>query len=373
MNCNKESGKVWNYVLKLDKEYRENNGGKWIERNELQKLTKRCADLPAKCIHHVCYKYIESRDAAKKARQGNGEGNLYPHRFKKYFNTIWDYQTVKQKSNHLLLQKQSIQVNGKRKYQKPVKVYSKDIPNNIVQVELIYRNGLKLSIKYKEEAKYLQIKSDNHAAIDLGEIHSITGIDSCGNGIIITGRKIRSIKRLRNKELGKLFHRLRKTTKGSKQYWKYRHAIAKLKYKVDNQIKDYVHKISHMYLNYCLENNISTIYYGDLDSVSRNSKGRIKRFTGQKMSQWNRGELILQLQNKLSRYNIKLIKIDEAYTSQTCPNCGHKYHPINRNYDCKNCGYHQHRDIVGAMNILNFNEEKVQIKYYKTKKYLRIA
>lgn len=373
LNCNRESAKVWNYILMVNENFRKENNGKWIDRNKLQKLTKSCADLPAKCIHHVCYRYLEARDSALKAKNGMGDNNHYPHNIKKYFATTWDYQVIKTDENHIYLSKQFIKLsNGKLKRQPPVKIYCKDIPSNIVQIELIYRNGLKLAIKYKEEAEYLKIKSDNHAAIDLGEIHAITSIDSEGNSIIITGRKIRSIKRFRNKELSKLFHRLSKTTKGSNQYWKYRKAIANLKEKTDNKIRDCVHKISHMYLNYCLENNISTIYYGDLDSVSRNSKGKIKKYTAQKVSQWNRGDLLRELTNKLGRYGIKLIKIDEAYTSQTCPSCGRRHKPTSRNYDCS-CGYHQHRDIVGAMNILNFNKENVQIKYYKSKKYLRIA
>lgn len=45
--------------------------------------------------------------------------------------------------------------------------------------------------------------------------------------------------------------------------------------------------------------------------------------------------------------------------------------PVNRNYECQ-CGYKQHRDIVGAMNILNFNEKDIHIERYKKLSYLRI-
>ena len=82
--------------------------------------------------------------------------------------------------------------------------------------------------------------------------------------------------------------------------------------------------------------------------------------------------MTLQLENKLSRYGIELVKISEAYSSQTCPRCGHRHKPVGRNYECQ-CGYKQHRDLVGAMNILNFNEKDVHIEEYVTKKYLRIA
>ena len=78
------------------------------------------------------------------------------------------------------------------------------------------------------------------------------------------------------------------------------------------------------------------------------------------------------MENKLSRYGIELVKVSEAFSSQTCPHCGAKYKPNGRNYICK-CGYEQHRDLVGAMNILNFNEEKIHVERYENLKYLRIA
>ena len=42
--------------------------------------------------------------------------------------------------------------------------------------------------------------------------------------------------------------------------------------------------------------------------------------------------------------------IDEAYTSQTCPKCGNRKKPNNREYKCK-CGLTYHRDGIGAINI----------------------
>ena len=39
-----------------------------------------------------------------------------------------------------------------------------------------------------------------------------------------------------------------------------------------------------------------------------------------------------------------------TYTSQTCPSCGDKHKPSNREYKCK-CGFTYHRDGVGAINI----------------------
>ena len=51
----------------------------------------------------------------------------------------------------------------------------------------------------------------------------------------------------------------------------------------------------------------------------------------------------------------ELLAIPPAYTSQTCPACGH-IHANNRKtqalFLCVECGYTEHADLVGALNIL---------------------
>lgn len=53
------------------------------------------------------------------------------------------------------------------------------------------------------------------------------------------------------------------------------------------------------------------------------------------------------------------------------PSCGSLSKPKGRNYTC-DCGYVQHRDMVGAMNILRVNSG-CHVKYYKQLKYLQIG
>jgi len=50
---------------------------------------------------------------------------------------------------------------------------------------------------------------------------------------------------------------------------------------------------------------------------------------------------------------VQFLSVHSAYTSQTCPICQVK-HPQNRKLDrfkCLNCGYTNHADVVGAINI----------------------
>lgn len=369
MQCNKWSAEVWNYCVKIDKEFKDKNGIA-MNMSEMQTAVKGQTNLHAKGVHHVYRKYLSARASMWKsirAKHDNSNKVKIPYKNKKYFTSGWDYQSIGVDYKNGI-----IKLSTKKCPNKPVpiKCYAKTIPQNIKEIELLYRNGLKLAIKYVECNIQDVIQSDNVASIDLGEIHSITSIDTLGNAIIITGRKLRDIKRLRDKEQGKIKSKRSRCTKGSIRHRKYSRSLYNLKFKADNQINDAIHKITKLYLDFCLENNISKVYYGDLDSCTRNTK-KIGKTLGQKLNEWNYGLLMLQLHNKLERYGIELVKIKEYYTSQKCPECGLLNKTSTRNYRC-GCGYEQHRDIVGAMNILNDNHD-TQISEYVSKKYLRIA
>ena len=372
MQCREWAAQCWNELVKADKQ-RYEDIGKFMTRAELQSFVKDITPLHASGNQYVFAKYFSARDAMFRSILANhkdsGKVEL-PYKDKKYFSVGWNVfcYTVDYQDKNIRLSRKRIR-NGLNR--PPVICSFKSLPKHIVEIELIYKKGLCLAIKYKEPKMNEDVMSDNVAAIDLGEIHSISSIDNNGNAIIITGRKLRSVIRLRNKERGKIESKRSHVEKDSRQYDKYTDAIHKLSVESKNRIMDCIHKISKKYLGYCLENNISKVYYGDLDSCTRGTHGKMSKYVNKKLSDWSFGLLTQQLENKLSRYGIEMVKISEAYTSQTCPRCGEKHKPTNRNYKCK-CGYTQHRDLVGAMNMLNFQEKYLHIERYKNLKYLRI-
>jgi putative transposase len=372
MQCSRWSADCWNLLVDEDRRFYEENS-RYMNRSELQSFVKNKTPLHAVGNQHVYIKYYTARDAmfaSIKAKHENSSKVKLPYKHKKYFVTGWNTFCFKiDYKNKKLYLARKVDENGHP--QKQVCCTFKTMSRYVVEIELIYRDGLYFAVKYKEPKANTDIESNNVAAIDLGEIHSISSIDNNGNAIIITGRKLRSIKRLQNKERAKLSSKRSKTIKGSRQYKKYTHAIYRLSNETDKQILDCVHKISKMYLDYCIENDISKVYYGDLDSCTRGHSDDNSKFINQKLRDWCYGLLTLQLENKLSRYGIEFIKISEAYTSQTCPHCGKRHKPTGRNYECE-CGYKQHRDLVGAMNILNFYEKDIHIERYENLKYLRI-
>lgn len=70
---------------------------------------------------------------------------------------------------------------------------------------------------------------------------------------------------------------------------------------------------------------------------------------------WAYYDLEQKLSYKALKHHQLVEKVNPAYTSQTCPKCGHT-EKANRNkrlhiFCCKNCGYKSNDDRIGAMNL----------------------
>jgi IS605 OrfB family transposase len=67
------------------------------------------------------------------------------------------------------------------------------------------------------------------------------------------------------------------------------------------------------------------------------------------------GSMRQRLKNKADELGGRVVEVNPAYTSQTCPECDHT-HQDNRKtqaeFSCTACGFTEHADIVGATNIL---------------------
>ncbi|BAU29810.1 putative transposase [Aneurinibacillus soli] len=380
--CNRESANVWNECISLAKTYAMQNNGRWIGKTELQKLIKGKYPLHSQSIQAVAHKYLFSRDGARQAKQ-KGYINKYPYKTKKYFNTKW--------ANHgfMLHQNGKIELSmgiWERKRQSPIVVYVKDVPKGQVkEIELVYDRGLRLCLSYEDgivaEPKQVGIR----CAIDVGEIHTIATVAENGANLIITGRKIRSIKRLRNKKLAKLQRKMSKCQKGSRQWKRYNHAKQYVLSQSDKQLQDALHKTTKAFVEWACQQQVKQVAIGDVEGVQRGTsrnkkknakKKRRRRIHNQKMGQWQFGKLFDYLTYKLKSKGISIEKVNESYTSQQCPCCGKRKKIASRTYVCS-CGYTQHRDIHGACGILSkvmYHGEiqRLPVEVEKTK-YLRIA
>ena len=238
--------------------------------------------------------------------------------------------------------------NGKGNESLEVKLSKKIDISDIALIELVYNKGqYQLHFVYKTEDAE-DVKSDGVMGVDVGEIHPIVSFDGV-NTTIFNGRYIRSLYRLRNKVIASMNSKIDRCKKGSKRFghlvcrkWK------RIK-KLDNQIMDCLHKHTIKFVDLCKERDIGTIVLGNLTGI-RNNINYGKR-ANQELHQWAFDKITQLITYKAKTVGIQVKTIDESYTSQTCPRCGHKKKPSNRNYHCKQCDFKYHRDGVGAMNI----------------------
>ena len=370
--CNRLSAEVWNNVLTIAKCYSLENNGKWIGKTKLQEELKKIVPMHSQSIQAVAHKYINSRTAAKEAKN-KGLDNRYPWRKKKNFNTKWVDKAYSIFDSGRI----ELSLGAKRS---PIVLYvDKEIVkmrDSIKEIELIYDRKLMLSFSYQDNKTIEKNNNINICAIDPGEVHTISAFAQNGESIIITGRKMRSINRLRNKKIAQIQRKMSKCTKGSRQWKKYNKAKQYILSKSEAQLKDCMHKTTKEFIDWCSENAIKEIALGNAEPKLNKKKGKtVGRKNNQKLSNWSIGKLRNYLTYKGEVKGITITKVDESYSTQQCPCCGRRKKSSDRNYICK-CGYFAHRDIHGARNILSKYINNGVISYIgdiKNIQYVKIA
>jgi putative transposase len=371
--CNRESALVWNECLRLAKEHFLQYG-RWITKSELQKQTKGKFHLHSQSIQAVCHKYVFARQSAHHAIQQGLSTVRYPYKKKKYFNTKWAKDGFTIHENGKIELSMGIH-NGKR--EKPIVVYASNLPQGIIkEIECCYDNGWYLAITYEDGQEAKAYQPGRSVGVDLGEIHTMAAFCENGQALLITGRKVRSLHRLRNKKLADIQRRQSKCQKGSRQWKKYERAKRYVLSKSERQLRDALHKTTKQFVDWCLAQSVSDVYIGKVEGVQRNTrkKKRMSRKQAQKLSNWSFGKVKQYLVYKLAQHGIRLQEIEESYTSQTCPVCQKRRKVSSRIFACL-CGYEEHRDIHGARNILSkaVYQKIVHWQVPTKRTYLRIA
>jgi putative transposase len=340
------SGIIWNDCVQIARYYYR-LGGKWISQTDLQKELKGLYPLHSQTVQGVAHKFLQAREGAKKARE-KGHNTRYPWRHKFVFNPKWVDKAFTIVGNKLTLS----MGDWNRKSQKKITLtLPKVLSEQVKEVELVFDRKWYVCLSYDDGIREEKQKEGVVSSIDPGEIHTIASITENGDSVIVTGRYMRSIHRLRNKKLKELQELMSRCKKGSNQWKKYNRAKRYVLSKSEVQLKDALHKTTRQFVEWCLTHDVSRVVIGDVDGVQRNSKKKRRKDTNQKLSNWSFGKLFSLLEYKLVAKGISIEKVDESYTSQTCPVCHNRKKSNNRNYKCK-CGYREHRDIHGARNIL---------------------
>lgn len=75
-----------------------------------------------------------------------------------------------------------------------------------------------------------------------------------------------------------------------------------------------------------------------------------RRKNNRSLNSWSFYRLAKFIEYKAALAGILVIRVDPYKTSQRCPSCGEVHKAKDRKYVCE-CGFHAHRDVVGAINI----------------------
>lgn len=137
--------------------------------------------------------------------------------------------------------------------------------------------------------------------------------------------------------------------------------VQKIHARIGNVRRDFLHQsstaISKNHAVVCVEDlqvrNMSQSAAGTVDAPGRNVQAK----SGLNKSILDQGwfEFRRQLDYKLAWNGGHLVAVPPANTSRTCPACGHvsaENRPTQARFACVNCGFEEHADLVGAINVL---------------------
>ena len=352
---NAASASVWNECLNLKSVWDYAHGYRTTGRLDPQcelwmdKQLSKSQSLHSQSIQAVRERYFKNRRAYRALRRNGNTTAKPPHKSKRFQTTTWKKSAIRFKET--LLGKVVILSNGRGNPALEIplpKLFNLSLTPNIVIVNLVYTRGhYELHFVYNTEKPEVSKVSDGVVGVDIGEIHPIVSHDG-QNTLIFNGRYIRSLYRLRNKVIASFGKKIDRCKRYSKRWWHLVRRKWKRIQKIDNQIKDALHQHTTKFVKKCAESCIGTIVIGDLTSI-RDTLNYGKR-ANQKLHQWAFGKVTELITYKAKALGIQVELVDEAHTSQTCPKCGNRKKPTNRNYTCK-CGFNFHRDGVGAINI----------------------
>jgi putative transposase len=161
--------------------------------------------------------------------------------------------------------------------------------------------------------------------------------------------------------LARYQRRMSRKVKFSNNWRKTQGKVQRIHLRIGNTRRDFLHKatstIGKNHAMVCIEDlqvrNLSRSSKGSIDAPGR----QVRQKSGLNRAILDQGwfEFRRQLQYKLNWAGAVLIAVPPQNTSRTCPCCSHvaaENRTTQERFQCVACGYENHADVVGAINIL---------------------
>ena len=254
---------------------------------------------------------------------------------------------------------------------------SRDTAEGLVRQVTIKRDGTKWFVVItKLITNYQPLETlAGECGIDLGVAQTVTTSD--GQVYQIDSNRIKAIEKQIAQKQRALSHnyearrQLAKCglaqafdkTKPSRKRRRLKAQIQKLYQKLRNIRKDFCQQTAN-----AIARTVGMVYVEDLKirNMTASAKGtieepgqRVKQKSGlnKAMLRFSPHQLVSSLEWALLKHGGYMTKVNPAYTSQTCPSCGHcekENRPTQAKFECRQCGYTNNADVVGAINVLNW-------------------
>ena len=351
-----KSKNLYNYVLYQIRQYYKNTN-KYLTYYELNTLLSKenqidYRSLPyAQCsqqiLRQIDKQYSSFYNALKSPKMKGKKIRLPKYKDKENGRNIVTYtnQCFKLKNNVL-----SLKINNNNKI---------DIDTNLnVQIVRIIHKGNHIVIELIYNKEY-ELKSDNkqYAAIDLGLNNLVTLTSNVCQSVIYDGKKLKNINHFYNKRKALLQSKLNENKKTSNR-------IKRISYRRNNKIKDYMHKVSYLIVAYMETNNLNTLFVGKNSGWKEGIN--IGKTNNQNFVAIPYNLLISMLEYKCKLSGIKMIMLNEAYTSK-CSFIDNEKIGQHKTYYGKRIkrglfeskyGHKLNADVNGSFNIMRLGIQK---------------
>ncbi len=352
-----EAAHVWNCCMEAHKQARLAHT-QWPGEQDLRDLVKRRFALHSQSIQAIVRLFVTTIETTRHLRQTHPHMQMkYPWRTKRFYPVSWPAQAVSKEKGRVILP----MGKGRKSLVLPL-----ELPENSGACTLVWNNGFELHVCV-EVPQVETAPGENHATVDLGEIHLAAVTTNTEQALIVTGRGIRSLKRQRAKQLGQLAKKQSRCKKYSRRWKKLQRTKNKLCWRSARRVRDKRHQATRQIIDFCVEQQVGTLFIGNPHGVRNRDHGR---HHNQRMALWEYGKDIDYLTHKAKAAHISCFTGSERGTSSQCPCCGHKQKPKGRNWACRVCGFQGHRDLVGSVNMHQV-AYGTQVKFPRSVTYLR--
>ncbi|WP_148882933.1 RNA-guided endonuclease InsQ/TnpB family protein [Thermococcus aciditolerans] len=186
------------------------------------------------------------------------------------------------------------------------------------------------------------------AGIDLGVNNLMAVYVENGESFLVNGRPLKSIDFYWRRKIANYQLKLNKSGAKTSRKLRRMHEKAKL------QAKHYINTAVRQTIRKLHELGVSKIVLGYPKGIARNSK-KDKRQNFLLSHVWRFDYLIKRLTEVAEEYGIRVVVVNEAFTSKLCPVCGKPHEGarfVRGLFKCPVTGLVFNADLVGAFNIL---------------------